>query len=253
MEIKNKVVIVTGGASGIGLSTARMFKDLGARVAVLDRSRDALDQAAGVLGAEAICVECNVADEESVESAFNTVVDRLGGVDIAILNAGIIRDGLMVKVDRETGRVKGQMSLEQWKSVVDVNLTGVFLTGRAAAVRMIDQKRGGVIVPISSISRHGNMGQSNYSASKAGVAALTVVWARELARYGIRVACVSPGFIATPMVLKDMKPEALEKVEKSIPIGRLGRPEEIAAAIRAVVDNDLMCGTVLEASGGMVL
>ncbi len=253
MELKDKAVIVTGGAAGIGLETAKMFVAAGAKVAVLDMNQESLDAAVKELGSGALAIQCNVADEASVEKAFDQVVSGLGGVDVAVLNAGILRDGLLVKVDRETGAVKGSMSLSQWQSVIDVNLTGVFLTGRAAAVRMIQGKRKGVIVPISSISRHGNAGQSNYSAAKAGVAALCNVWGKELSRYGIRVAGVAPGFIGTAMVLKDMKPEALEKIEKMIPIGRLGRPDEIASAIRFVVENDMMTATMLEPSGGMNL
>ncbi len=253
MQVKDKVVIVTGGASGIGLETAKLFQEQGAKVAVLDWSEEALAQASVELGAGLLAVKCNVADEASVDAAFDEVVEKLGGVDVAVLNAGILKDGLLVRVDRETGAVKGTMSLAQWQSVIDVNLTGVFLTGRAAAVRMINGKRRGVIVPLSSISRHGNAGQSNYSAAKAGVAALCNVWGKELARYGIRVAGVAPGFIGTAMVLKDMKPEALERVEKMIPIGRLGRPEEIAHAIMFVVENDMMTATMLEPSGGMNL
>lgn len=253
MEIKGKIAVVTGGASGIGLDTVRMFAQAGAKVAILDMSPDALSAAEAELGQQVLPVQCNVADEASVEKAFDLIVEKLGGVDIAVLNAGILRDGLLVKVDRETGAIKGTMTLAQWQAVIDVNLTGVFLTGRAAAVRMIQGKRKGVIVPISSISRHGNPGQSNYSAAKAGVAALATVWGRELARYGIRAVAVAPGFTATAMVMKDMKPEALEKVEKAIPIGRLGRPEEIAHAIRFAVENDMMTATLVEPSGGMNL
>ncbi len=253
MDLNGKVAVVTGGASGIGLSTAREFLARGAKVAILDWSREALEQAGTELGDGVAMIQCNVAEEASVEEAFNQVERAFGGLDVAVLNAGILRDGLLVKVDKATGKVSRRMSLDQWQSVMDVNLTGVFLTGREAATRMINGGRKGVMVLISSISRVGNVGQSNYSASKAGVACLARVWGRELARFGVRVACVAPGFIGTPMVLKDMKPEMMEYFKKQIPIGRLGEPEEIADAIRFVVENDLMCATVLEPSGGMNL
>jgi 3-oxoacyl-[acyl-carrier protein] reductase len=253
MELKGKVAVVTGGASGIGLSTAKAFLAGGARVAILDWSEEALKQAVAELGDGVSAVACDVANEDSVVKAFDQVERDLGGVDIAVLNAGILRDGLLLKVDKETKKVSKRMSLQQWQSVIDVNLTGVFLTGREAATRIIDGGRKGVMVLISSISRAGNVGQSNYSASKAGVAVLTRIWGKELARFGVRVACVSPGFIGTPMVMKDMKPEMMEHFKKLIPIGRLGEPEEIASAILYVVDNDLMCGTVMEPSGGMSL
>lgn len=252
MELKGKIAVVTGGASGIGLSTAQDLQQQGARIAILDWSQEALDNASKVLG-DVVAVQCNVADEDSVIKAFDQVEAALGGVDIAVLNAGILRDGLLLKVDRETKKVARRMSLEQWQSVIDVNLTGVFLTGREAATRMINGGRKGVLVLISSIARVGNMGQSNYSAAKAGVAVLSRVWGKELARFGVRVGCVAPGFIGTPMVLKDMKQEALEKIKGSIPIGRLGEPEEIAHAIRFVIENELICTSIVEPSGGMNL
>jgi 3-oxoacyl-[acyl-carrier protein] reductase len=253
MEINGKVVVVTGGASGIGLDTCKAFAKAGARVAIMDVNEEALATAATEVGGDSLGVKCNVADEASVVAAFDKVVEHFGQLDIAVLNAGILRDGLLIRVDRETGKVKGKMSIEQWQSVIDVNLTGVFLTGREAGIRMINSGRKGVMVLISSIAKRGNMGQTNYSAAKAGVETLGSVWGKELARYGIRVASVSPGFIATPMVMKDMKPEMLERFKKMIPIRRLGEPSEIAHTIKFVVENDLICATDVEPSGGMKL
>jgi 3-oxoacyl-[acyl-carrier protein] reductase len=150
------------------------------------------------------------------------------------------------------GQVVGKMSLAQWQAVIDTNLTGVFLCGREAAQRMINHKVRGVIVNVSSISRAGNAGQTNYSAAKAGVAAMTVVWAKELARYGIRVGAVAPGFIRTPMV-EAMKPEALAKMTSPIPLGRLGEPEEIAHAVGFIFENDLFTGRCVEVDAGLRL
>ena len=144
------------------------------------------------------------------------------------------------------------MSLQQWQQVIDVNLTGVFLCGRAAAERMIRLGSGGVIVGISSISRHGNAGQSNYSAAKAGVVALTTVWARELARYGIRTGAVAPGFVATE-ILSGMKPEALEKALAPVPLKRLGEAAEIADAVRFIFENDFFSGRCIDLDGGLRL
>ena len=144
------------------------------------------------------------------------------------------------------------MSLANWQAVIDVNLTGVFLCTRAAAEQMVTAKQGGLIINISSISRGGNMGQSNYSAAKAGVAAMTVTWAKEFARYGIRVNTISPGFIGTEMV-RSMKPEALSKLQAMIPAGRIGEPDEIAHSVQFLVENDFVNGRNIEIDGGMRL
>ena len=179
---------------------------------------------------------------------LDQVTAHFGRLDGLINNAGIVRDGLLVKV--KDGQVVGKMTLAQWQAVIDVNLTGVFLCAREAAQRMIQRAVGGVIVNLSSISRAGNVGQTNYTAAKAGVAAMTVVWAKELARYGIRVGAVAPGFIRTPMV-ESMKPEALAKMTSPIPLGRLGEPQEIAHAVGFIFENELFTGRCLEVDAGL--
>jgi 3-oxoacyl-[acyl-carrier protein] reductase len=170
--------------------------------------------------------------------------------DVMVNNAGIIKDGLLVKV--KEGKVTGRMGLDQWQAVIDVNLTGVFLCGREAAARMITLGNGGVIINISSISKAGNAGQSNYSAAKAGVTALAVTWAKELARYGIRVASVAPGFTRTDL-LAGMPPEMLEKVTAPVPLKRLGLPEEIGHAAVFVAENDFFTGRAIDIDGGLRL
>ncbi len=254
MEIKNKVVVVTGSAGGLGKSMAESFAKKGAKVVITDIREDAVGETVKEIeasGGTAYGVVANVSKEIDAENLMKAAVDKYGSLDVAVLNAGILRDGLLVRVDKETGNVKGKMSLEQWQSVIDVNLTGVFLTGREAAIQMIGTKKGGVIIPISSVAMHGNPGQTNYSAAKAGVAVLAKLWAQELAKFKIRVAAIAPGFIATDMVMKDMKPEALEKWKSLIPIGRLGEPSEIAKTAEFIVENDLITGVVIEASGGI--
>jgi 3-oxoacyl-[acyl-carrier protein] reductase len=204
-------------------------------------------------GYSALGVRCDVTSEADATALMQTAKESFGNLDIAVLNAGILRDGLLIKVDKTTGKVARKMSLEQWQSVINVNLTGVFLTGREAAAVMAESGKGGVMILMSSIARTGNFGQTNYSAAKAGVASMAIVWAKELSRYNIRVAAIAPGFIETPMVMKDMKPEALEMFKKQIPIHRLGKPEEIAQTARYIVECDLVDATVVEASGGMRL
>src|SRR5690606_8571748 len=195
MELKDKVIIITGGGQGLGRAMGEYLAGRGARLALVDLNQERLDEAVAACqaaGGEARAYLCNVANEEQVTAMVNRVAGDFGALHGLVNNAGILRDGLTIKVkDGELSK----MSLAQWQSVIDVNLTGVFLCTREVAAKMIELKCQGAIVNISSISRAGNMGQANYSAAKAGVAADTVVWARELARYGIRVGGVAPGFI----------------------------------------------------------
>jgi 3-oxoacyl-[acyl-carrier protein] reductase len=253
MDLKGKTVAVTGAARGIGRSIAEGFAAAGANLALIDvPDADASAALAGCKahGTEARAYGANVTDEAQVIATFDQIVRDFGRLDGVVNNAGIIRDALLVKA--KDGEVTGKMSLAQWQAVIDVNLTGVFLCGREAAEQMIKLGHGGVIINISSISRHGNIGQSNYTAAKAGVAALAVVWARELARYGIRVGAIAPGFTHTP-ILDAMKPEILEKMIAPVPVGRLGKPEEIAHAARFIFENDFFTGRVIDLDGGLRL
>jgi len=254
MELRGKTVVVTGGASGIGLAICEAFVSKGSRVVVADYNEAAIAPALDRLrsqGGEVEGVVCDVRKETDCVTLVERTVQRFGSLDVAVLNAGILRDGLLVKVDKETRKPIAKMSLEQWQSVIDINLTGVFLSGRECAWKMIELGKPGVIITMSSVARAGNIGQTNYSAAKAGVVAMTTCWALELARYGIRVAAIAPGFIETPMVMKDMKPEALDMWKKKIPIGRLGKPEEIAMTAVHIAENDLITATVLEVHGGI--
>ena len=252
MQLKDKIIIVTGGGQGLGRAMAEHLASKGARLALIDLNQERLDEAVSACktaGGEARAYLCNVADEEQVGQTVAQVADDFGGLDGLVNNAGILRDGLLLKV--KDGAIN-KMSLAQWQAVIDVNLTGVFLCTREVAAKLVELQREGVIVNISSISRAGNMGQTNYSAAKAGVASATVVWAKELARYGIRVAGVAPGFIETEMVAS-MKPEALEKMAAGIPLRRMGKPEEIAHSVSYIFENDYYTGRILELDGGLRL
>jgi len=253
MQLKNKLVAITGGGKGIGRAMARTFAAQGADIALLDLDPEdlATSQAAcEALGVRAATYLCNVTREDQVIATFDAVIRDFGRLDVLVNNAGITKDGLLVKV--KDGEVVGKMSLDQWNAVVAVNLTGVFLCGREAAERMVRAGNGGVIINISSISREGNIGQTNYTATKAGVAAMTVVWAKELARHGIRTGAIAPGYTRTD-ILAAMKPEVLEKVIAPVPLQRLGEVEEIAHTARYIAENDFFTGRTVEVDGGLRL
>ncbi len=253
MELRGKTILITGAARGLGAAMAAGLAAKGANLALLDleiESLGAVRERCEALGAEARAYAANVADEAQVAASYARAADDFGALDASIANAGILRDGLLVKA--KDGVVTTKLSLADWQSVIDVNLTGVFLCGREAAAQMIRLGTPGCIVNISSISRHGNFGQSNYSAAKAGVAALTVVWTKELARHGIRVNAIAPGFVRTE-ILSGMRPEILDKLAASIPLGRVGTPEEIAHTVAFILENEYVNGRVIEVDGGQRL
>jgi len=251
VEIKGKTIVITGAARGLGAAMARRLAGAGARLALCDLKEDSLaETAAGCrkAGAEVRCYGANVAKEAEVASFMDAAASDCGALDALINNAGITRDGLMIKF--KNGELLGKMSLEDWQAVIDVNLTGTFLCGREAAVHMARFGAGGVIINISSLSRAGNFGQSNYSATKAGVVALTVLWAQELARHGIRTAAIAPGLMNTEMVAA-MKPEARERLAAMVPAKRLGEPDEVAQTAQFILENDYISGRVIDLDGGL--
>lgn len=253
MDLQGKTIVITGGGQGLGRAMAVYLAGCGARLALVDLNAEKLEETAAKCqeaGGSATTHIANVAREDDVVAAFDAICSAHGALHGIVNNAGILRDGLLLKV--ADGKVSKRMSLAEWQAVIDVNLTGVFLCGREAATRMIELGTPGVIVNISSIARAGNMGQTNYSAAKAGVAAMAVTWARELARYGIRAAAIAPGFIGTDMVAS-MKPEALQKITAQIPLARMGTPEEIAHTVRFVFENDYISGRVIETDGALRL
>ncbi|TMO56680.1 SDR family oxidoreductase [Pseudoalteromonas phenolica] len=253
MDIKNKTVVITGGAQGLGFAMATQMAELGANLALVDMQDEVLAEAKAELVKLDVKVEtyvANVSIETEVETVFNNIVSDFGGVHVLINNAGILRDGLLLKA--KDGVVTAKMELSQFQSVIDVNLSGVFLCGREAAAKMVESGEGGVIVNMSSVARAGNMGQTNYAAAKAGVVAMTTTWAKELGRFGIRVGAIAPGVIRTKMT-DAMKPEAKERLVKMKPVGRLGEAEEIAHTAKYIIENDFFTGRVVEVDGGIRL
>jgi len=252
MIIRDKVFVITGAARGLGFAFAEDLAQAGGRLALVDLNAEGLEQAANLLrqqGAEVRVYAANVSSEEEVTALFDDVQRDFGGIDCLINNAGITRDSLLVK--RKGDEVQ-TMTKSDWQQVIDVNLTGVFLCGREAASRMVQANCQGVIVNVSSICRNGNIGQSNYSAAKAGVSALTSTWGKELVRYGIRVGAIAPGFVNTEMV-QQIRPDVLDKIKALIPLGRLAEPKEVAHTARYIIENDYFTSRTISLDGGFRL
>jgi 3-oxoacyl-[acyl-carrier protein] reductase len=255
MNISDAKVLVTGGASGMGRHFVLSLARDGADVAFCDLNEDGIHAVVAEgesLPGKVAGFTANVADEESVAKLVKDASAALGGLNVIINNAGIIRDGLLVKKDRETGAVK-KLSTQKWQQVIDINLTGVFFGAREFAAHCLENDvKDGVIISISSISRFGNRGQSNYSAAKSAIVAMTKLWAGELARYGIRTGAIAPGFTRTP-ILEGMPPEMLAKMTQPVPVGRIGEPEEMYLGVKFIIENGYFTGNVLDINGGQVL
>lgn len=248
MKLNEMKVIVTGAARGMGAYFAQRFHEAGAQVAAGDVAEDALAELPDGIHRRRL----DVSNEEDVMSFVKWAHGEMGGLNGLVNNAGIIRDGLLVKKDRKTGEVK-RMPTADWDAVIGVNLTGAALMVRETVAQMLEaEERPGVIVNISSVSRHGNRGQSNYVAAKAALAANTVTWAREFARYGIRATAVAPGMIETPMT-KGMHQKARDALVAAIPVGRIGEPEDIWQAVRFAVECEYFNGRCLDVDGGLVM
>src|SRR5699024_2760475 len=260
VNVQGKTIVVTGAGGGLGSAVAQSLASAGARLALVDINETALrdiQSACDKLGAEARIYAVDVTDEKAIENLFDDIARDFGRVDGLVNNAGVTRDGLLVKA--RDGKVISKMSAKDWDTVLTLDLRSGFLCAREAAVKMVEQGAAkssedpaGVIINISSISRAGNLGQTNYSAAKAGVAAMTTTWAGELARHGIRVAAIAPGFCNTQMVA-NIKEDMLAKLKSNIPLGRLGSPEEIGHTVRFILENEFVTGRVLEVDGGMRL
>lgn len=251
MKLQDKVIAITGAARGLGLETAKVLAQEGAHLALLDMNSDQLAQALDVFensGIQARVYPCNVADETEVDTTFKRILEDFGQLNGLVNNAGILRDGLLVKA--KGGQIEQRLSLADWQAVIDVNLTGVFLCGRAASEAMITSNSEGCIVNLSSVARAGNIGQSNYSAAKAAVVALTTTWAKELARYKIRSMAIAPGFIETDMT-GSMPEHAKAHLASVIPLGHPGQPGHIAHTVRHIFENDYLSGRVIEVDGGL--
>ena len=244
MDLKGKNVVITGAARGMGRQFALDMKEAGAKPYALDVIQENLDELKEKTGIDGKVVD--VTSESDVEAFFETYTQENGPPDVLVNNAGITADGLFI---RKKGEEVQKFQMSKWDKVIAVNLTGVFLCGREAAYQMVKHGVKGVLINISSISRAGNFGQTNYSATKSGVASMTVAWAKELAKYGIRSAAIAPGYISTEMVQK-IDEKVIGKIVDQIPVGRLGEMKEISQAVKFIVECDFFNGRVLEVDGG---
>lgn len=252
MRLKDKVTLITGGAAGIGKATAKRFLEEGARVAICDVDQKAGEATVQKLGPEIGFHQVDVADRQAVQAWVDDVLAKHGRVDVLVNNAGILRDSLLVKL--KDGELVKQMSEADFDLVIAVNLKGVYNCTQAVVPAMIRQG-GGVILNASSIvGIDGNMGQTNYIATKAGIIGMTKVWSRELGRYNIRVNVVAPGFTATE-IIGSMPEKIIRGMEARTPLGRLGQPLDIANAylFLATDEASFISGTVLRVDGGIVV
>jgi 3-oxoacyl-[acyl-carrier protein] reductase len=252
MRMKDKVVLVTGGAAGIGRATALRFAGEGAKVVICDLNEVAGQATAVELGPDAAFYKVNVTNQAEVRQWVNAVITRYGRVDVLVNNAGIVRDGQLAKF--KEGELVGQMAEADFDLVVSVNLKGVFNCTQAVAPQMVEQG-GGVILNASSVvGLDGNFGQTNYVATKAGVIGMTKVWARELGKYGIRVNAVAPGFTATE-ILSAMPEKIIAGMKARTPLGRMGQPEDIANAYLFLASDEasFVTGETLRVDGGLVV
>jgi 3-oxoacyl-[acyl-carrier protein] reductase len=252
MRMKDKVILVTGGAAGIGKATALRFAEEGAKVIICDVNDETGKATVKDLGKDAVFYKVNVANREEVQKWVDDVVAKYGRIDVLVSNAGILRDGQLVKV--KDGELVGQMSEESFDLVISVNLKGVFNCAQAVAPVMIKQGGGVILNATSIVGLDGNFGQTNYVATKSGVIGMTKVWARELGRYGIRVNAVAPGFTATE-ILVTMPEKIIDGMKTRTPLGRLGDPRDIANAYLFLASDEasFITGETLRVDGGIVV
>jgi 3-oxoacyl-[acyl-carrier protein] reductase len=253
------VAVITGGGGGIGLEVAKYWVQNGGKVVIADVAEKFLEEAEAEiksLNGQVVAVVCDVTKEEDCTTLANTAIEKFGQINLVAPFAGIIKDGLMLATDRETGKVAKKMSLDQFQMVIDINLTGVFLTVRECVEQMINHNCKGLICLVSSTGSLGTAGQINYSSSKAAMSVMPKVITAEFFRRGladkIRCVAVAPGYVGTPMV-KGMPQKVLDKILAQVPIGRLIEPEEVAALVGDIYRNEALAGDVFFIHGGLRL
>ena len=259
LYIKGSVAVITGGGGGIGFALAKHWVQNGGKVVLADVIEEPLNKAADQLRAmngEVATVIGNVTSEADSAKVADTAIEQFGQINLVAPFAGIIKDGMMVSPDRETGKVSKKMAFDDFKKVIDINLNGVFLTVRDCAERMINNNCKGLICLVSSTGSLGTAGQINYSSSKAAMSVMPKVITAEFFRRGladkIRCMAIAPGYVGTDMV-KNMNQKALEKILENVPIGRLVEPEEVAQLVTDIYRNEAIAGEVFFINGGLRL
>jgi 3-oxoacyl-[acyl-carrier protein] reductase len=256
MQIKDSVALITGAGNGIGEAIARYLAGQGAKVTVVDQQQKEVDRVVSAIraaGGAAIGVQGNVVSEADSARFVGATVEAFGQLNVAVACAGIIRDGTLLVLDKETGKVSRKLGMDKWQSVIDVDLTGSFLTLRDAAEAMVNGGWEGLLVPISSVNKIGQIGQLNYSSAKAAMALMPKTIVGEFLMRGIRnIRCVgiAPGYTATPM-LTGMNQDVLKTILADVHLGRLIEPEEIAELVGVCMGNAALNATTIEATGGL--
>lgn len=256
-KIKNQTIVISGGASGIGLAATHKFLKEGFNVCVLDYNHAALYELKISLNhysEKLLVITCDITQSEIVSSAMDDCISKFGSINAVLPAAGIVKDGLFIKVDRDSGKVKSHMSQSQFQDVIDVNLTGTFNTIQQAAMRMIDNKCTGVLYLVSSINQVGQLGQLNYCSTKHALAQWPKILVGEFHRQKIdyiRVVSISPGYVDTP-ILNNLRPEIKQKIIDDIALGRFIQTDEIISTIWHIWQNKAINATNIEVSGGHI-
>ncbi|OUW00616.1 MAG: hypothetical protein CBD16_06380 [Betaproteobacteria bacterium TMED156] len=256
MEINDSVALVTGGGSGIGEVIAYELARKGCSISVVDMDEASANRVAEKIikeGGKAISTQANVVDEADTEKFIELTIDSFEKLNIVIPCAGIIRDGLFINPDKEKNKIKKKLDISKWKSVIDVNLTGSFLTIRDCSEAIFNGKWPGLIIPISSINKVGQLGQLNYSSTKVAISLFPKILIGEFMMRGIkniRVVGLAPGYTSTALVEK-MDQSILDSLIKDVCLGRLIDPKEIASLVMHCIQNEALNGTTIEITGGI--
>jgi 3-oxoacyl-[acyl-carrier protein] reductase len=250
MEISNSSIIITGAASGFGKAMSLYFSSQGAKVYALDIDRNSLTKLKDEGENKILVFNCDVANNNEVESTIDTIFEVDKSINVLINNAGIMKNAPLVNL---LERPDSRHSIELWGKVIEINQNGVFYMTRSVINKMVKNRNIGVVVNISSISAKGNSGQTAYAASKAAVEAMSKVWAKEFGSFGIRSVSIAPGFINTKGAHDALEEKMLSQWVTKTPLRRTGTVDEVVSAVKFVIENDFVNGEVINVNGGLVL